>query len=317
VRIERMAALANILALIPGGYCAYGTYVLLHPVDATKPLSTGSGAVPAVPPEASHLLIAFALAGALFVLAAILNGIAGFTRSHNNNRKEITKFESKVKSKLVIHSANYKAIGGGGKAYNVTEFMQQIITGDAIVLDIENHNFWLGDKNFVPKDPCSGTLKRLQVTYSYDGGEPHTIERQEHSRLVLPEDSELEKQRINSGGYRLSPLQDKLFVAARQFKKEANEFVKANPKPPYVGRSSDEVAQALTETIAWKKQFAGWYRSNFAQRLQAIYDELAARGINDSELETAFISMSNINPTQENVTLIVNSFRILAAQLED
>src|SRR6202166_2001084 len=83
----------------------------------------------------------------------------------------------KGQSKLVIHSANYKAIGGGGKAYNVTEFMRQIITGDSLVLDIQNHNFWFGDENFVPKDPCSGTVKRLQVTYSYDGGESHTIER--------------------------------------------------------------------------------------------------------------------------------------------
>lgn len=283
---------------------ALGTFAIqIWPIPQIR---ASYGRVSAMPFGGTKLIAIFIVAG--FVFAGI--AIYGAWRKPKDNVRN--KSESNAESKLVIHSANYKAIGGGGKAYNVTEFMRQIITGDSLVLDIENHNFWFGDKNFVPKDPCSGTVKRLQVTYSYDGREPRTIEREEHSRLVLPEDSELEKH-----AYRLSPLQEKLFVAASQFKKEADEFVKAKPKPRYVGRSSDEVAQALTEVIAWKKQFTGWYRSNFAQRLQAIYDELAARGVSDSELETAFISMSNINPTQEHVTLIVNSFRILAAQLED
>lgn len=56
-------------------------------------------------------------------------------------------------SKLVIRSANYAAIEGGGKIYDVTPFMRQIIGGDSLVLDIENHNFVIGKKNFVPHDP--------------------------------------------------------------------------------------------------------------------------------------------------------------------
>jgi len=92
-------------------------------------------------------------------------------------------------SKLTIHSANYAAIDGGGKSYDVTEFMRRIVSGNSLVFDIENHNFVIGNTNFVPNDPFFGTLKRLQVSYSYDGGPVATIERRENSRIVLPEDS--------------------------------------------------------------------------------------------------------------------------------
>jgi len=96
-------------------------------------------------------------------------------------------------SKLIIHHAVYAAIEGGGKTYDVTLFMRQIVAGDSLVLDIENHNFVVGNKNFVPYDPKPDKPKRLQLTYSYDGEPTLTIERREHSRLVLPEDTEVKK----------------------------------------------------------------------------------------------------------------------------
>jgi hypothetical protein len=69
-----------------------------------------------------------------------------------------------------------------------------MISGNSMVLDIENHNFVVSNKNFVPHDPRPFKPKRLQVSYSYDNNEPPlTIERQEHSRLVLPQDSEMER----------------------------------------------------------------------------------------------------------------------------
>ena len=91
-------------------------------------------------------------------------------------------------SKLVIQSANYAAAEGGGKPYDVAECMRQMIAGDSLVLDIENHNFVVGKKNFVPHDPKTDSVKRLQVTYSYDGEPTLTIDRPEHGRIVLPED---------------------------------------------------------------------------------------------------------------------------------
>lgn len=95
------------------------------------------------------------------------------------------------KSKLAIHWANYRATEGEGDVYEVSEFLRQIISGDSLVFDIENHNFVIGDKNFVPKDPLFGKVKRLQVNYSYGGSAPVTTERREHDRLLLPEDSKI------------------------------------------------------------------------------------------------------------------------------
>jgi hypothetical protein len=96
-------------------------------------------------------------------------------------------------SKLVIHSANYRAWQCGGDTHDVTEFLRNIIFGDSLVLDIENHNFKIGDHNFVPTDPLVGKVKRLRVTYSYKGDPTVTIERSEHDRLVLPEDSVIQR----------------------------------------------------------------------------------------------------------------------------
>jgi hypothetical protein len=117
--------------------------------------------------------------------------------AHEAHQKEIDSLKKAPEpqqrpSKLTIHSANYAAIEGGGKTYDVTEFMQQIIAGDSLVLDIENHNFVADGKNFVPYDPRVDKKKRLQVEYSYDGEPAITIERKEHFRLVLPQDSEIE-----------------------------------------------------------------------------------------------------------------------------
>ena len=97
----------------------------------------------------------------------------------------------KEPSKLVIHWANYRAVDGGGEEFQVGDFLRQIISGDSLVFDIENHNFVIGDKNFVPRDPLSGKEKRLQVNYSYAGSQPVTTERREHGRLLLPEDSKI------------------------------------------------------------------------------------------------------------------------------
>jgi hypothetical protein len=107
--------------------------------------------------------------------------------------KIVPSDKPRTPSKLVIHSANYRAWHAGGDTYDVTEFLQRIISGNSLVLDIENHNFVIGDQNFVPKDHLFGNMKRLRTIYSYDGEPARTIERPEHSRLVLPEDSEIER----------------------------------------------------------------------------------------------------------------------------
>ncbi|MGA8764076.1 MAG: hypothetical protein WB562_14515 [Candidatus Sulfotelmatobacter sp.] len=261
----------------------------------------------------------------MWLAAATVLFLVGITSSGYSLYRSLRA--AKQPSKLIIHWANYRALPDGGDTYDVADFLRLIICGDSLVLDIENHNFAIGGKNFVPHDPLAFKPKRLKLMYSYAGGLATTIVRYEHDRLVLPEDSEIKRATAEIDRARqsleteraatvLSPLQQKLFVAANQFKKEALAFMKANPKPEY-SRPSDEAVQAMTETLAWKKKFAGWYRSTFAQRLQTVYDELVANGINDRQLETAFTGMSNIDPSPGNVALITNKLRMLALQLEE
>jgi hypothetical protein len=98
-------------------------------------------------------------------------------------------------TKLVIRSASYAAVEGNGKDYDVADCLRQMICGNSLVMDIENHNFQINGRNYVPNDPKPFKDKRLLVTYSYDGESDVTLERQEHSRIVLPEDSEIKRLR--------------------------------------------------------------------------------------------------------------------------
>jgi hypothetical protein len=99
-----------------------------------------------------------------------------------------------ARSKLVIHSANYRAKKSGGTTYDVADFLRGIIKGDSLVLDpILNHSFSLDGKNYVATDPYFGETKRLQVTYSFGNEQPKTVTRYEYGRLVLPQDTETER----------------------------------------------------------------------------------------------------------------------------
>jgi hypothetical protein len=98
--------------------------------------------------------------------------------------------KAKEPSKLVIQSANYAAWSGGGQRYDVTKFMRSIIRGDGLVFGpIENHSFVVDGENLVPHDPLVHKPKRLEVTYSYNGEQSKTVQRAEHGRITLPEDS--------------------------------------------------------------------------------------------------------------------------------
>src|ERR1017187_2228451 len=142
----------------------------------------------------------------------------------------------KEPSKLVIHLANYRAVEGGGEEFQVGDFLRQSISGDSLVFDIENHNFVIGDKNFVPRDPLPFKEKRLQVNYSYRGQAARTTERLEHGRLLLPEDSKIQwlmgevarLQAAQPAQPGLSPLQ----IEALQLSGELLAFLKQLGPPP-------------------------------------------------------------------------------------
>jgi|ERR1700722_7606484 len=130
--------------------------------------------------------------GAIWISVGLGSGLIGFywaqiKRAIANVR---AWFRNKQPSKLVIIAADYRAWQAGGDTRDVAEFLPKIISGDSLVVDVENHNFVVGGKNFVPTDPLSNKPKRLRVTYSYNREPERTVERSEHGRLVLPEDSE-------------------------------------------------------------------------------------------------------------------------------
>jgi hypothetical protein len=87
--------------------------------------------------------------------------------------------------KLVIHSAVY---GTGSDAdLDVTDILRKA-DRDALVVEVEN-------KSFGSDDPAYGIPKQLTVEYSYGNHVRKTIVWPEHSRLILPEDPEIERLR--------------------------------------------------------------------------------------------------------------------------
>jgi hypothetical protein len=126
-----------------------------------------------------------------YAILLLIISVIGFLTGKPTRTKQLSGEKPREPSKLVIHSANYRAVESGGETCDVGVFLRQIISGDSLFFDIENHNFVIGDKNFVPRDPLPSKEKRLQVTYSYGDGPPVTTERREHGRLLLPEDSKI------------------------------------------------------------------------------------------------------------------------------
>lgn len=55
--------------------------------------------------------------------------------------------------RLTIPHADYQAIEGGGKVFDVTECLRAKMGLNSLYLEIENHNFVVGSKNYVPEDP--------------------------------------------------------------------------------------------------------------------------------------------------------------------
>lgn len=189
-------------------------------------------------------------------------------------------------SKLVIHSADYRAVENGGEVYEVGEFLQRLISGDCLVFDIETANF---DKKLVPKDPLPFKEKRLRVKYSYDGSSPVITERREHGRLLLPEDSKikwltgevdrLKAAQSTSGQYPVPQLRLKVATTVS----ELQGFLGEHGDEPQIasmlsGRTTKEYAQDLVQIVVpWRAKVASAYRLRFNDSLPKLRDEMAAR----------------------------------------
>ena len=208
-------------------------------------------------------------------------------------------------SRLVVHSANYRAWQGGGNTYDVTEFLRNIIFGDSLVFDIENHNFVIGDHNFVPNDPFVGKVKRLRVTYSYKGDPAVTTERSEHDRLVLPEDSVIQRlaseiQQLKGAQpkpsqYPIPQLRAKVLVLCS----ELQGFLGEHGQEPKVERQLPEPPEAFQQrwrssVPPWKAKFVGDYRLKFGDSVPRLRDEIRVRaGLDDAFLNAAIDRAAN------------------------
>ncbi len=116
-----------------------------------------------------------------------------------------------------------------------------------------------------------------------------------------------------------SPLQIRVFDLARQFQRESQDFLRANPPPPVPNALalSGDYAEVYKKHLAWKERLSGWYRSAFAGHLQQISDELAAHGHSDSELKAALAEMNNgMDYAEDKIMVIVRKLKALALSLE-
>lgn len=82
----------------------------------------------------------------------------------------------RAESALTIHSAHYGI--GGDDDIDVREQLQSLVQNGSLDLTVTNDSLNAGN-------PFRGQKKRLRLTYSYDGGEPVTIERGEREWLIV------------------------------------------------------------------------------------------------------------------------------------
>jgi hypothetical protein len=141
--------------------------------------------------KARHLAWDWWVFGGIFVASSALLIVLSKRRSHINGGIPSSESQSLPKpsslavhqaKKLVIHSAFY-----GTGPFDDVSVTDQLITAtrDALVVAVNN--------NLVDHDPAPMKLKRLQVEYSYGGPSVLKASRTEGGRLVLPEDSEIQR----------------------------------------------------------------------------------------------------------------------------
>jgi hypothetical protein len=178
-------------------------------------------------------------------------------------------------SRLRIHNADYRALDGQGISYDVTECLQRMIHGDSLVLDIENDGFHVDGHNYVPKDPFFGVMKRLHVTYSFDGVSATAI-RPEQTRIVLPEDSFIASAVSAIPRIPFSQFQLETF----QLAKEILDFLRSyEPIPPLLPSESDPPKDSIARRGQWRTKLRSAFDLRFKTRLETMWLKFGEKGI--------------------------------------
>jgi hypothetical protein len=195
-------------------------------------------------------------------------------------------------TRLTIVHADYRAIEGGGKVFDVTECLRSKTGLNSLFLDIENHSFVVGPKNYVPDDPKPFKDKRLQVTYSLDGGPQYTIERVEHQRLILPE----EEPEV------LTSLRIELFSIRRDLLHFLREI---GDEPQVDGDGPKALAQFFSEKSTYVTMLKARYETSFQDRLiRANRRLISETEIIDREFEVAFNSTCTLQQVKKLIDLL-------------
>jgi hypothetical protein len=202
--------------------------------------------------------------------------------------------------RLIIVHADYQAIEGGGKVFDVTECLRAKTGLNSLFLEIENHNFVVGSKNYVPDDPKPSKEKRLQVTYSLDGGPQYTIERVEHQRLILPE----EEPEV------LTSLRIELFSIRRDLLHFLQEI---GDEPQVDGDGPEALARYFGAKNTYLARNKAKFDNSFKERLiRANRRLISEMDLIDREFEVAF----NSTCTPQLVKKLIDLIWAIAGKLD-
>lgn len=178
-------------------------------------------------------------------------------------------------SKLVIHSADYGAIEGGGVDYPVKDFLNQIAGPNGLAFEIRNSQFKVNGWDYVPDDPKDFKKKRLKVSYSYDGGPSRTIRRREGGWLILPEDPYIE-------GFPLLRLDviDAWSKLERFFKDQKKRILEEQ-----VSDAGRAAALLYSATPDLDPYLAVEYERSLKSEMVDLYQSLKIYGVRDNQLK--------------------------------
>jgi hypothetical protein len=187
---------------------------------------------------------------------------------------------------------------------------------DALVVPVDN--------NLVPRDPAIGKTKRLAVEYSYGNPSIQQVSRLEGERLVLPEDSEIQRLRGELEQFKrhveAAAPQSTLTLVERTLAicKEMRAYLKeVGPEPHWDGPhgSNPDWAKWATNILTpWKTRFHAGYMLRFNDKVVRLRHELAERGLRDGDID----SVINVDVHSEGmVRQMIEALITLGAKLDD
>lgn len=218
-------------------------------------------------------------------------------------------------NKLTIPSAFYGT--GPLDERDVTEKLSMAAT-NALVVPVDN--------NFLGCDPAPMKTKRLRVEYSYGNLSTLQATRWEGGRLVLPEDSEIQRltgeiaqmkaaqaAQPKPSQYPIPHLRAKVLVLVSELQGFLGQHGQ-EPKPQRQSSESDAdyLRRLMAASLPWRAKVVGAYRLTFDDSVRRLRDEIRARAsIDDPDLNAAISKAENANDPNGNAKAIEEIIRRL------